>query len=530
MTYRTKIIITGFLLSFISLLAYAALRIDFFEKQLAGNMKKKNGTIIRAYQKTFGEKEIKTLKNDDLSVFLNTLNRLVSDTAMLVIADTEKNIKISSKNDSLIRSSEIYDLIMLDYTGNKLTIKEPGGFIVRYYTSSKNENQKNLKYYIFNNNMGTGSILAVFPHKPDRVILTRAGLEIALILLIIFILCMMAFIIHSRQGSVVVVKDETPKTGHSTTTVNRTIDREERSVVRESISMVSEGLSAYVYDLFREISTALHPEELSLFVTGGRNTLIKLFEYRGNSFLKIDSPVFDAMDLDTDLGREMLSGTPIILLKGKKAVLPLIHEGSLLGTIHISAAGTLSGEEIDRVERMSRTVIKQLSEFMVLSNVMTDRASGMYSETYFKMKLNETERGMLKSKKHFSVILISIARNIRNLNEDEKNAVLKTIAPIVDDEIRENHMICRYGRFIAVLLPESGSIKTGKVARRIFRVLSELRVKMSDEEYLDITPFIGVASSDTAPEACNVLNVAQKNIDLALTREDGNIQDSRIKV
>ena len=104
-------------------------------------MKKKNGTIIRAYQKTFGEKEIKTLKNDDLSVFLNTLNRLVSDTAMLVIADTEKNIKISSKNDSLIRSSEIYDLIMLDYTGNKLITKEPGGFIVRYYSSSKNENQ-----------------------------------------------------------------------------------------------------------------------------------------------------------------------------------------------------------------------------------------------------------------------------------------------------------------------------------------------------------------------------------------------------
>ncbi len=528
MSYKTKIIISGLFITIIALAAYISLRMDIFEKQMAAKLKKQNERIIKTYQGAFEEKEIKTIQGNDLTLFLNKINKAIPDIALVIIADTDKTIRLSSKNDSIIQS-DIYDKILHDFTGNNLRINRPGEFIIRYYTSGENQKEKNIKYYIFNNNMGTGSLVITFPHKPGKIIITRAALEITLIIIIIIIFCSVLYIMHDKKDVITEYAEKTADEQNKKI-LRKNIVNEERSIIRESLSLASEGLSSYVYNLFSEIFNKFHTKSLSLYIKSSENTMAKLFEYRGNSFMKIDSPVFDTLDLTSGIGRELKNGTPIILMAGKKAVLPLIHNDSLLGTLHVTTEEHISGDELDTITLMSASVRKELGDYLVLNNVMIDQSTGIYSETYFTMKYNEIVNKSVSKKHHFSLILVSIARNIKHLIETDQKAVIKVIAPILDEEIKDDKLIGHYDRFIAVLLPESDAGRSRKAADRIFKALSRLRIKISEQEHLDIVPFIGVASSEMTDDPRHVLDTAHKNIDLALTRDDGNIQNSAMKL
>jgi hypothetical protein len=181
MSYKIKIIIAGLFMALMGVFAYVSLRMDLFEQQMTANLKKQNEFIIKKHQAVFNEQEIKKISHQDLKAFLDDINRTLPNMALAVISDNDRTIRLTSKNDRIITTSALYDAILHDFTGDRLKTIIPGDYLVRYYESGSAEKSKRLKYYIFNNNVGTGAILAVFPHSPGKVIITRAALEIALI-------------------------------------------------------------------------------------------------------------------------------------------------------------------------------------------------------------------------------------------------------------------------------------------------------------------------------------------------------------
>ena len=89
-------------------------------------------------------------------------------------------------------------------------------------------------------------------------------------------------------------------------------------------------------------------------------------------------------------------------------------------------------------------------------------------------------------------------------------------------------LFCQYQNFIALVLPGIGYSKCKKAAEKVFKTLQRVRIKASSDENLDMEPFIGLSSSELTETPYQVLDAARNNIDLALTRDDGNIQDSKM--
>ena len=524
MTYKWKIIFSGIIIALICITVYLSLRMDSFEKQYAVHVKNKNSMLLRHYKKFF--QDTKAISAESMSVFLQQANDKIPELALLAIADRKHSIKIASKNERFIPSGGIYDNIIQDFTEKAFNKSHHGKFLIRYYDVADEHKHDQLKYYIFNNTMGSNILLAVFPYNPGKVIITKTALEILLIFVIIFIICTVLFIIHQKKDIITDIrKKPVPQT--KINIGKRKISDEDTSPAREQAAASSDSLGHYIYKLFREIDNTFNTNTVSLYISEGSEVMTKLYELKGSSFIKTESSRLDVIDLNNELGREIRKGTPLFLNKGCRAILPLVHNGSLMGAINILTDRGLTDSAIGSIQRSSTTVLKHVSDYLVLNNVMIDRATGLYSEAYFKMKFNEIASSA-ESKGEFSLLFISIARTTRNLTQSQKNEVIRMISPVLEEIVSHEHILCLYENFTALLLPGAGAQKARRISDKVFKTLQRVRIKITDDDYLDVVPFIGLASSEHCPSPHDVLESARENIDLALTRDDGNVQNSRV--
>jgi GGDEF domain-containing protein len=339
----------------------------------------------------------------------------------------------------------------------------------------------------------------------------------------------MLIIIHGQKQRIINFAENAPKTGKKKA-LRHSARHDDSSAVRENLVMASEGLGAYVYGLFSDIRAQTRCRSLSLYVISGENSMTRLFEYRDNSFIKTDSPHFDVIDLNSGLGRELSLGTTVILMEGKKAVLPLAARGRLMGTIHVLSDYSLEGSDIDAITTMTEPLLKKLADYLTLNTVMVNQDTGLFSETYFMMKYNETAGRSSARKKPFSLILLSLARDMKQLTEEQRKGVLKIITALLDEEITDDHFLCHYGTFIAVFLPESSEKVTRVTAEKIFKTLTRVRIALPSQDHLDLNPFMGWASSDMLTDPRGVLGQAHKNADRALVKDEANIQETPITV
>ncbi len=497
MSERIKIIAVGAGFLVVCLFLYFTIRFKYVERDLLDSLVVTTNRIVAEYNDM--EKrtaaETKTLSNEDLTGFLKHIHRKHRDIALLAITDSGLTLRLSSKNDRFIRTTGLFETILTDFTQDKFNITRSSPFITRYYDEKYNGKTDQLKFYIFLGKIGGHRLLVVYPYTFGNTILVRTMLEVLLVVLIVVILTAAIAIVSGRRPATLVGDDRHtidlgPTGGQAA--------REDGTVSRESSNIVSDTISGYIQDLFGMIHASYATDSVALYLYHPTGKLVKTMELKGGTFFRINSISFDTIDLDNEAGREMQNGSTMVLDGGGKVVVPLIYNNAFLGAVIIVRRQGLRGSDISEIKGGMSGILKNIHDFIMFNDVMTDSGTGLHSKIYFSLKYNEYHRQWKHQGKSFSLLFIRLFEPDGGIGENEKNAAIRLMAPSISGIVKNDGFISRYDEYLAVILHDRGSRKTSSIAGDIRSELMKYRVKIGADTFIRIAPALGMSSTDTA--------------------------------
>jgi GGDEF domain-containing protein len=513
MSGKIKFIAVGTVFLILSLFLYFSIRFKYIERDLIASLIQTTNRIVAEYhgmdKRLAGEK--KTLTNDDLTGFLKNIHRKYRDIALLAITDGRLSLRLSSKNDRFIRTTGLFEAILKDFTQDRFNISRTSPFITRYYDERMDGRTDQLKFYIFLNRIGERRLLVVYPYTFGDTILVRTVLEVCLVVALVIILTAALAIVSSRRpASEVEAGDE----GHTIDLGpdNGRAVRGDSAVSRESSNVVSDTISSYIHDLFGTIHETYGTDSVALYLFHATGKLVKTMELMGSTFLRINSISFDTIDIDNDAGRELQNGTTMVLDGGGRVVVPLIYNNTFLGTVNIVRRQGLRGSDVNEIKSGMAGILKNIHDFIMFNDVMTDAVTGLHSKIYFSLKYNEYLQQWKHRGKNFSLLFIKLFDQLEQIGENEKNNAIRLIAPAISGLVKKEGFLCRYDDYCAVILHDLNSRKTAALAGEIRNSLAKYRLKISADTVIRIRPFIGTSSTDTPEAAEDMIAFALNSI------------------
>lgn len=179
------------------------------------------------------------------------------------------------------------------------------------------------------------------------------------------------------------------------------------------------------------------------------------------------------------------------------AVLPLLSERKLVG---ILAVENLPKQDLERFVILSMQFALEIKKVLLYEMVekmaITDSLTGLYVRRYFYERLAEELERSKRYEFPFAFLMIDID-DFKKCNDLHGHLVgdyvLKEIARIIKEHVREIDIVARYGgEEISVVLPETNKANALAVAERVRKRIAENVFKAYDER-LQLTVSAGVA-------------------------------------
>jgi diguanylate cyclase (GGDEF)-like protein len=202
---------------------------------------------------------------------------------------------------------------------------------------------------------------------------------------------------------------------------------------------------------------------------------------------------------------------------GTFAAIPLLSERKIVGVL---TADNLPKEDLERMTILSMQFALEIKKMrlyeMVERMAITDSLTGLYVRRHFLERLGEEFK---RSKRHqfkFAFLMLDID-DFKRCNDTYGHlvgdAVLKEIARIIKENVREIDITCRYGgEELALVLPETGRESGVLVAERLRRKIDENIFKAYDEK-LKVTISAGMS---VYPEDSAEVDQLMEEADMAL--------------
>lgn len=460
--------------------------------------------------------------------------------AALALTDKSDNLKYLIKNDRLIISGTVVDLLLSDIKKRDFTSDNKNRPFVRNYSDGRGGSER---YYIAPYISGGQKTYAVFACKLERKVLVRLALEVLLLVSLAFLLTGIILNILRKKGITedvhvrtivlgakknqsetadAVIKNK--KTSGSKISGAEQIDENDLSPIigtgtdRNSSEMIRKSnpetesavnaLNSRIFDLFKQIHKELKPESIALYMKKMEGRLSKSYELKEKTFLRIDSSLFDNIKI-SEIENVKRSGASIID-NGRVIRIPLIDDESLLGLIEIRLKDTADSLDLGRLQNEVKDISKDIKEFLVINNVIVDRETGFYSSSYFHMKLAEQIYSAQKIGTQFNLLLIDIFRNV-NIDKEQKNTVLKIIFPVIKRSAGETLELFIQNGKIAIILPETDQKEAENIELAVSKDISKFRIKLSDDNTIRLKPAAAIMNS---AEADNVKNILKEVLEL----------------
>ncbi len=497
MSVKARVILAGAAILAISLFLYFTVRFGFVEKDRIGSLVISTNDIVRDYHEM--EKrmaaENRVPSPDDLSAFLKLTHRKYPQVALMALTDNALALRLSSKNDSSIRSPELFEAVLKDFTQDAFNITRTNPYAVRYYEDRSGGAPEQLKFYIFISKTGPYRLLVVYPHAVAAPVMTRTALEVALLAVFIVIITAAAYIALTRKRE--------PGTRGS----GRTIDldlaggpaaRGGGPPAAETANVVSDGLGGCIHDLFAALHGSYGTDAIAFHVFHGSGRLVKTMELIGTTFLRIDSVSFDTIDVANEAGRELRDGATMVLEEGRKIIIPLVYHNTFLGAVSLDRRGGLQGGEISEIRSAIAGVLKNIHDHIIVNDVMTDAETGLNSKLYYRLKYSECLREWKGKGRDFSLLFIGLFRDAAHIGDGEKGGIMKLLAPVIAASLGNDGYICRHDDLLAVIMPDADSRKARGLERRLMGILPKYRIRTGGETVVQIEPRIGISSTDAA--------------------------------
>jgi len=177
--------------------------------------------------------------------------------------------------------------------------------------------------------------------------------------------------------------------------------------------------------------------------------------------------------------------------------LPLLSERKMVG---ILAVENLRKDDLEKFVILAMQFALEIKKVLLYETVeklaVTDSLTGLYVRRYFYERLVEELQRSKKYKFEYAFIMVDID-DFKKCNDTYGHmvgdVVLKDIARIIKESVREIDMVGRYGgEEFVIALPETGRESARQVAQRLRKKVEERVFKAYDEK-LKLTISVGVA-------------------------------------
>ncbi|MDX1458202.1 MAG: diguanylate cyclase [Marinobacter sp.] len=149
----------------------------------------------------------------------------------------------------------------------------------------------------------------------------------------------------------------------------------------------------------------------------------------------------------------------------------------------------------DTFNAMRDTIISQQRELEAAA--LTDPLTGVHNRRYFDQALFQELRRAERFTSQFCLILLDID-HFKKFNDtyghQQGDEVLKQVASLLQDAVRQVDVVCRYGgEEFVVIMPNCGLDQCRDAAERLRRVLADLPIPLADDTMIAVTGSFGGA-------------------------------------
>lgn len=520
------------LILIIILSPYYIFRSDNIEKKYISGIISKSEMIRPAAEML--NREISPDPEKIKKIFNEIMSREPS-AAALILTDKYDSLKYLIKNDGIINTGNVVDLLINDIKEKSFTSENKNEPFVRNYSDGRGGSDR---FYICPFTSGGQKTFAVFAFKLERKVLVRLALEILLLISFSFMLTGLVLALLRKKGITDGVNVRTIVLGAKKTAadenktkaaskgkitradqidenelspeIEENTDRNRNEMIRKSnpqTESANDALNTRIFDLFKQLHKELKPESIVLYIKKMEGRLSKTYELKEKTFLRIDSSLFDNIKI-SEIENIKRSGAHIIE-DGKIIRIPLIDDESLLGLIEIRLKESASALDLGKIQTDVKDISKDIKEFLVINNVIVDRETGFYSASYFNMKLSEQIYAAQKIKTDFYLLLVDVFRDAE-IDKEHKNTVLKIIYPVIKKSAGETLELFLYNGKIGIILPDTDLKEAESIELAVTKDISKFRIKLSPDNTIRLKPAAAIMNSSEADNVKDILKEAME--------------------
>ena len=201
------------------------------------------------------------------------------------------------------------------------------------------------------------------------------------------------------------------------------------------------------------------------------------------------------------------------------AVIPVVMQNELLAIVNLSDK---EGDGVinDRDYELSRLICSQLGIAIKNANLykqgITDSLTGMYTNHYFRMRLEQEISRLKRIKSPLSLIMVGIDK-FKELIESSgmpslKDIIIKKHGSSIKRVIRFNDLACRLeGDKFVILMPDTTFEGASIAAEKIYNNIKDFSFKANNET-LKTTVTLSVMQYDLKINAPDLIELAEKSL------------------
>jgi len=343
----------------ISLYTYQRLRFPSMENTQKAIHGKNAELYFSEYSKYFKKD---ALQSDQYPVVIDHMLKNVPGLSLVCAIDSFGNIVHGERNKLIIPQKRAYNDIVNDLIKNKIANSQT-------FMSMHN------KYYLYSVNCAPFTLHMIHSFKLNRKLLiqfiTEAILVSSLVTgFLIFLISQIAKVFSTAvrinlptTSEMKVCNNDNmlPETDINEHTdesidVSETIESVNRSRVvpfetKESRKKQIRNFESYVFNTFNRIAITYRLNSLSLYLLDNSSvSLRKIFELLGRAFVKTTA----SNSIENESCREIINAlgdnSTIIRNGGRKIIIPVFHEGELLGAVCVSNRELITGTVVTKVK------------------------------------------------------------------------------------------------------------------------------------------------------------------------------------
>ncbi|MDO8292188.1 MAG: sensor domain-containing diguanylate cyclase [Gallionella sp.] len=248
-------------------------------------------------------------------------------------------------------------------------------------------------------------------------------------------------------------------------------------------------------------------------------------------YSEIHGPCLGAFDA---LAHQALFNAPLDAIQSV-ALLPLMRQGELIGSVHFGSADPdryVTGYGTDFLERLSEIIAICLESALSRERLklvgLTDALTGVQNRRYFEHRC-QVETSQARRYKHPLACMFLDIDKFKRINDTHGHQtgdeVLKSVAKIIQSQLRAGETIARYGgEEFVVLLPHTEMHHARQIAERIRCCIAEENIQTHSGHSIKLTISIGLSmlpAEDMAVEMLSTRLVAAADKALYQAKHSG---------